>query len=339
MRAVVFRGPGRPLEGDHWPTPAPGRGQLLIRVKACGICGSDLHAVESERTPKNIVMGHEMGGIIAALGEGVDRWHVGQRVAPLSQISCGQCAACRSNRSSDCAKLEIIAFNPRYNGGYAEYVIVGEGDVLPLPDSVGFDEAAVLEPLAVGLDAVRRAKLQVSEAVLILGAGPIGLAIAIWARFFGAAHIVVSEPHAHRRALALQVGATAVIDPAAETELLTAVLARTGSPVAVLFEAVGLPGMVRTCIELAAPRSRVVFAGFCQTPETLDVYDCTFKALELIFPFGYSVADYAFILTAIGQGRVSAKPLISHRISLDEVPAMFESLRHPTDHCKVIVEP
>jgi (R,R)-butanediol dehydrogenase/meso-butanediol dehydrogenase/diacetyl reductase len=284
-------------------------------------------------------MGHELGGVIAELGPGDTRWRVGQRVAPLSQISCGSCTACLARHNSECERIEIVAYNPRFNGGYAEYAIVGSADALPLPEEIGFDEAAVLEPLAVGLDAVRRARLTANEAVLIVGAGPIGLTLAQWTRFFGCAQVIVSEPNPWRRELALQMGATAVIDPST-TEGVGAEFERlAGQRPSVIFEAVGVPGMIQRCIELAAPRTRLVIAGACQEPEIIDSFKCTFKALELIFPFGYSVEDYAFILELMRQRRITARPLISHHITLEELPAMFEALRRPTEQIKVIVEP
>jgi 2-desacetyl-2-hydroxyethyl bacteriochlorophyllide A dehydrogenase len=284
-------------------------------------------------------MGHEMGGVIAELGPGVSGWSVGERVAPLSQVSCGRCGACLGGRHSECAALEIIALNPRYNGGFAEYVVVGAADMVRLPDSVGFDEAALLEPLAVGLDAVRRARLHGNEAVLIVGGGPIGLTLALWSRFFGATQVVVSEPNAHRRSIALRLGATAVIDPAAQPDVIAAFHASAQQYPTVIFEAVGLPGFMQKCIDLAQPRSRLVIAGACQQPEMILGMSCTLKALDLIFPFGYSVEDYAWILELMRQRRIDARPLISHRIGLKELPDMFETLRRPRDECKVIVEP
>jgi 2-desacetyl-2-hydroxyethyl bacteriochlorophyllide A dehydrogenase len=339
MKVAVYKARGQPLVLEDWPRPKPAAGQVLVRVKACGICGSDLHASQAQQTPCNIVMGHELGGVIAELGPDDTRWRVGQRVAPLSQISCGACTACLAGHYSECEQIEIVAFNPRFNGGYAEYVIVGSADILPLPDEVGFDEAAALEPLAVGLDAVRRARLTVNEVVLIAGAGPIGLTLAQWACFFGCAHVIVSEPNPRRRELALQMGATAAIDPSTTEDVGAAFRRLTGQQPSVIFEAVGVPGMIRRCIELAAPRTRLVIAGACQEPEIIDSFKCTLKALELIFPFGYSVEDYVFILELIRQRRIAAHPLISHHIPLEELPAMFEALRRPTDQIKVIVEP
>jgi (R,R)-butanediol dehydrogenase/meso-butanediol dehydrogenase/diacetyl reductase len=339
MRAVIFKSHRLPLELGEWPKPTPREGQVLVQVKACGICGSDLHAAHAESTPVDIVMGHELGGVVSAVGPGVTRCRVGDRVAPLSQISCGRCPACAANRHSECVNLEIIALNPKYNGGFAEYVVVGEADIVPIPDEVGFDQAALLEPLAVSLDAVRRARLGVNEVVLIVGGGPIGLTLALWSRFFGAAHVVVSEPNAHRRQLASKLGATAVIDPSQESDLRSAFITRAGRPASILFEAVGAPGFVQRCIDLAEPRSRLVIAGACQSPEQITAMSCTLKALDLIFPFGYSVEDYGFILECMRQRRIDARALISHRIGLDRVPAMFETLRRPNDECKVIVEP
>jgi len=339
MRAVVFRGPQQPLQLSTWPTPVAARGQVLIEVRACGICGSDLHAAQNYGTPVDIVMGHELGGVVAAVGSADSRWCVGDRVAPLSQISCGECSACLAGCSSECTALEIIALNPRYNGGFAEYVLVGERDIVPIPEFVAFDDAALLEPLAVGLDAVRRARLGTDEATLIVGGGPIGQAIALWCRFFGATFVVVSEPSVLRRNIAMRLGATHAVDAAAPAQLAELYVAATQRQPTAVFEAVGMPGFIQRAIDVAAPRSRVVVAGACQSPETLLGMSATLKSLDLIFPFGYSVSDYTFIIECLQQRRIDPRPMISHRVSLDQLPAFFELLKLPYEASKVIVRP
>ncbi|CAB1079410.1 hypothetical protein JY97_10595 [Alkalispirochaeta odontotermitis] len=339
MKAAVYKAKNQPLVIEDIPRPVPGPGQVLVQVKACGICGSDIHASEADWTPTDIVMGHEFSGVVAELGDGVDGWCIGQRVVPLPQISCGKCAACAAGSASDCENLEIIDYNPKYNGGYAEYIVVGQADMLALPPEIGFEEAAALEPLAVALDSVRRAKLQIGDAVLIVGAGPIGLAIAQWTKYFGIAHVVVSEMNPRRLEIAQKMGATAIIDAGQETDVIAAFETESGTRPGIIFEAVGVPGLIQRCIEMAKPRTKIVVVGVCQQADLFEPLQCTLKALDLIFPFGYSVSDYEFILELMQQGRITASPLISHKISLEQLPEMFEKLRKPADECKVIVQP
>jgi (R,R)-butanediol dehydrogenase/meso-butanediol dehydrogenase/diacetyl reductase len=279
MRTAVYKAKGQPLVLEDIPIPRPGPGQVLVKVKACGICGSDVHAVNADWTPVNIVMGHEFSGVVAAIGEGVKGCRVGDRVLPLPQVSCGRCTACLSGNTFECTLWEPIDYNPKYNGGYAEYVVVGELDAVALPDNIDFVAAASLQPMAVGLNAVRRAGLTIDDQVLIIGGGPIGLGIAQWARSFGIAHVVLSEILGNRREVALQMGATAVIDPTQDKDVSAAFEHLTGKQPTTIFEAVGIPGMIQRCVEMADPGTKIIVVGMCQ--ET----DQAFRTdIPLLFP-------------------------------------------------------
>lgn len=339
MKAVVYVKKSSPLVLKELPKPEPGPGQIRIQVKACGVCGSDIHASEADWTPTNIVMGHEFAGLVDAVGEDVTRWRPGDRVAPLAQISCGSCAACRAADDRPCENPEVIDYNPKRGGAYAEYTIVGARDALPLPDKLSFEEAAAIEPLAVGLDAVRRTRLTEEDSVLIIGGGPIGLSITQWARFFGARDVVVSELNPARLEIAKAMKATGTIDASSSPDTIQAYLELTGRKPSVIIEAVGVPGMIQRCIEMAEPESRIVVVGVCQATDTFEPMQCILKSLTLIFAYGYSTDDYAYIIELLGDGQLTAKPLISHRVSLDELPEAFEALRKPQDQIKVIVEP
>jgi 2-desacetyl-2-hydroxyethyl bacteriochlorophyllide A dehydrogenase len=340
MNAARLELKNAPLHVVNMPVPKPGVGQVLIRVHACGVCGSDLHAAQADWTPTPIVMGHEYSGEVAALGPGVDQLRIGERVAPLSQITCGHCVWCHSGRSAQCPDFELVGFSRHYNGGYAEYVLASAHEVLRLPDEVSFAEAAALEPLAVGLDAVRHGGMRSGDQVLIIGGGPIGLCVATWARFCGGAHVVVSEPNTVRREKALQMGATHVIDPDSEGDVVSAFRERAGVLPNIIVEAVGRPGMISACIDLAPQRAMIIVVGLCQEVDSFEPRKAVFKSLSMTFPSGYSLTDYAFILQMLQQGRVRAAPIISHRISLDALPEMFAAMQSaPTDQIKVIVEP
>lgn len=339
MKAAVYVKKSSPLVLKELPKPNPGPGQIRVRVKACGVCGSDIHASEADWTPTNIIMGHEFAGVVDAIGEGVTRWRSGDRVAPLAQISCGHCDACLAGNEHPCENPETIDYNPRHGGAYAEYTIVGARDALSLPDSLGFEEAAAVEPLAVGLDAARRAQLTADDSVLIIGGGPIGLSITQWARFFGARDVVVSELNAARLKIAEAMNATGTIDASSSPDTIQAFFEMTGQKPTVIIEAVGIPGMIQRCIEMAEPDTRIVVVGVCQATDTFEPMQCILKSLSLIFAYGYSTDDYAYIIELLGSEQLTAKPLISHRVSLDELPAAFESLRKPGDQIKVIVEP
>ena len=339
MKVAVYKKKNQPLEIENWAIPTPGPYELLIKVKACGICGSDIHAAQADWTPENVVMGHEFAGEVAAIGEKVSRWKVGDKVVPLSQISCGECATCLAGDNDHCEVIRYTLADPEYNGGYAEYCRVGEADTLALPAGMSFEEAAVVEPLAVGLDAIRRCNLKGDDAVLVIGAGPIGLTLVQWARHFGCAHVVVSERNDARLKLALEMGATATIDATLVDDIAAEYFRLTGEHPSVIIEAVGVRGMIQQCIEIAEPKTRLVIVGACQETDHFEPLQCIMKELELIFTFGYATSDYQQILQLISDKKIVAAPLVSHTISLDELPVMFEQMKAPTDQIKVIVRP
>ena len=339
MKSVVFKEISQPLVIEERPQPSPGPHQLLLKVKAVGICGSDLHASEEEWMPKDVVMGHEFAGEVVAVGDAVTDWHVGDRALPMVNVVCGKCENCRRKHWSDFANLQEIGFNAGHDGAYAEYVIVSAPNCLRMPDNLSYDDAAVIEPLAVGYDTVRRCELKMDDAVLVIGAGPVGLAITQWCKHFGVTDVVVSELNTARLALAEKMGATHTIDGNQHADPVEEFERLTGRQPTVIVEAVGIPGMIQRCIAMAPKESRIVVVGLCMKPDQFEPMQCILKSLKLIFAFGYSVEDYAEIVKLLGQGRITAKPLISHRIGLEELPAMFESMRRPTDQIKVIVKP
>jgi threonine dehydrogenase-like Zn-dependent dehydrogenase len=180
MRAAVFKGAGHPLVVEQVADPTPGEGQLVVEVAYCGICGTDLHSTREgpAMVPCNSVLGHEFVGEVAATGAGLEQaWRQGDRVCALPFLSCGRCAACLCGRPFECAGLSCIGIDAP--GGFAEYVLTSEGNTLRLPDTLATADAALIEPLAVGLHAVRVGGLQAGQRVLITGAGPIGLAAAL----------------------------------------------------------------------------------------------------------------------------------------------------------------
>ena len=339
MKAAVFKETGKPLVIEEVPKPKPEEGELLVRVRTCGICGSDIHATEAGQLEPNTVMGHEFAGEVVEIGVGAEGdWLIGDRVIGLAEeISCGNCVKCKAGDDSECENKKLFSFTPEINGAYSEFIRIGAASVIKVPDAISFEEAALVEPLAVGLEAIRRANLKVRENILIVGAGPIGLAIVHWGRFFGCGNVVVSEKISHRLSLAKTMGATAVIDANREEDVIAAYKRITGTTPDVIFEAVGIPGMIQQCIEMAQPGTRIVVTGVCHGQDTFQPRGAVWKSLDLLFASQYSKEDFQFTLDMMGQGRINPKPLISHCVSLDDLPETFEALRHPSDQCKVIV--
>jgi (R,R)-butanediol dehydrogenase/meso-butanediol dehydrogenase/diacetyl reductase len=216
------------------PDPVPGKGQMVLRVLACGICGSDLHVHERGLLRAGSIMGHEFAGEIVETGQG---FRAGEHVCALPALSCGACQRCRSGLGAYCEKQRSLGLGLA-PGAFAEYVTVAAHETLRLPEAVGAQAGALVEPLAVGLHAVRVARLRPGDRCLILGGGPIGLGALLWARYFGAGDVIVCERAPARIRLAEALGASAAVPP----EALDETVARRfpGGP-PIVIEAVGGP--------------------------------------------------------------------------------------------------
>ncbi len=344
MKAAVYDAPGLPLRIAERPDPRPRPGQAVIKVRACGVCGSDLHATtpEADLARRGAVLGHEVTGEIVEIGpDPVGNWSVGDRVYVMPVGSCGRCPHCRLDRPEECPDQRTFgALGPdEPDGAYAEYLTVSLSDLLAVPDGVGMDVAALCEPLATGLLCVRQASMEIGDRLLILGAGPIGLAAAVWARFFGARRVVVSERVEYRRELARHLGATDTIEAGSGTDVGARFAALTGAEPDAVIEAVGRPGMLNAAIAAVRPQGTVVTGGVCMEPDSFDHLLAYYKEPQVRTARVYTKAENRFILEMIAAGRIDPAPMISHRIGLDDLPDAFEALRTPTDQCKVMVMP
>ena len=335
MRAAVLQGKGEPLSVEDVADPAPADGQLLVRVGACGICGSDLHIADAAERPGH-VLGHEFAGEVVALGRSVTGWAEGERVAVFPLAGCGACSACLAGRPSRCRTWELVGGS--LPGAYAEYVAVAPRQAYRLPESVDARHGALVEPLAVALHAWDRTAAATGEAVLVLGGGPVGQAVALWARPFGASDVVVSDPVAHRRQLAERVGATATLDPVA-VDVREAFADLTGAPPKVVIECVGIPGMIQSAFDVVDADGRVTVVGMCIAPDQILPTTAMRKELATQFVLFYTEADFSLALRSLERGRIDPSPLLTDVVDLDGLPARFEALKHPTTECKVVVEP
>jgi (R,R)-butanediol dehydrogenase/meso-butanediol dehydrogenase/diacetyl reductase len=339
MRAAVFHAAGEPLAIEEVSKPKATALDLVLQVKSCGICGSDLHiAGVAGALPKGTIMGHEFAGEVVEVGpEARDRWKVGDRVVSMPFFSCGSCRACLSGDGIQCSDIKNTGLGAEA-GAFAEYVRVGDDESLCLPDSVSWREGALVEPLSVGLHAVNEAALPSGANVLIIGAGPVGLSTALWARFLGARSVVVAEKLKGRLALAEKLGATAVIDASKET-VAQAFQKEVGAPPDAIFECVGLPGLIQQCIDLAPARGRVVVAGVCVQPDTFVPVTAILKEICFKFVLGYRKQDFKFTVDMLDAKRIRAEAMVTDSVDLDGLPAAFEALKEPTQQCKVVLEP
>ena len=341
MRAAVFREMSKPLVVETVTDPEPGPNDIVLKVRNCGICGSDLHMTEPTSImplAQGSVMGHEFAGEVVAVGRNVTHlWKSGDRVAGFPTICCGEHTPCISlaDRRKICGKGLTIGLGQSH-GAYAEYVRLGSSSGFRLPDSVSFREGAMVEPLAVGLHAVDMARMPRGATVLVIGAGPVGLAVILWAKFLGARHVIVSERAEVRKQMAARFGATDAIDP---SQPLTAQVEKiAGDGPDIIFECVGAPGLINQTMMEAPRGARIVVAGVCQQPDTIMPLMGIVKELEMQFVLGYRPADFDYVIAMIASDRVDVTPMVTDIVDLDTLPSAFEALRKPSHQCKVMLE-
>lgn len=340
MKAVVFKGIGKDLQVEDLPMPKAGPGELVFKVEACGICGSDLHGAEAPGfLQPDQVIGHEYAGTVVEIGPGVGpEWQIGDRLIAIPAKPCGACPACQGGKYDKCDSLILQGYDPRMPGAYAEYSACLAPLAMKLPKDFDARDAALIEPLCVGLNAYRAAQAAPGATVMIVGAGVIGLAVAIAARFFGAGNVVIAEMVPSRMERAKQIGADLVIDAAQCANPVAECQKLTGQAPSVIFECVGRP-MIQKLIDMAPMGAHLVMVGTGMQPEQMTVLPAAMKRLRMTFTLGYEPADFGFMLRMLANGRISAKHLVTGTVSLDQLPEMFAKLQKPNDHCKVMIVP
>ena len=359
MRAVVTRRAG--LAVDTVPDPVPGPGEVLVRTIACGICGSDLHALRHGPAlvgamhelgarkvmdpGRDVVFGHEFAAEVLDWGPATER-----RLAAGTPV----CSVPLLPRPDGVA---AIGFSNDVPGGYGERMVLADELLLQIPNGLAPALAALTEPMAVGVHAVGLASLAARDVPLVIGCGPVGLAVIAALKLRGAAPIVAADFSPARRALAERMGADLVVDPArtspyaswrevavaatpaeAAPESFLAPVERPLRP-AVVFECVGVPGVVEQIVRGAPPYARVVVVGVCMERDSFQPFLALGKELSLRFAFYYTPVEYAETLMAIAEGRIDVAPLVTGRVGLDGVPGAFAELANPERHAKILIEP
>lgn len=323
---------------DDVPDPVPEAGQVLVGVRACGICGSDLHFAAhgahvlqmSDRVAggaggmhvdlnHDVFMGHEFSAEVLEAGPGTETHPPGTLVTSLPVLLSAK-------------GVEPIVYSNSTIGGYAERMLLSAPLLLPVPNGLDFKHAALTEPMAVGLHAVNKSNIAPGETALVIGCGPIGIAIIAALRARGAENVVASDFSPKRRELAAAMGAHQTLDAA------------QGSPFdsvkpAVVFEAVGVPGIIDDVLLRARPGTRLVVAGVCMQPDTVHPFFAIAKEINVQFVLAYTPEEFTDSLRALAEGDIDVSPLITGEVGLDGVGAAFDELADPERHCKVLVTP
>ncbi|MBM4336734.1 MAG: zinc-binding dehydrogenase [Deltaproteobacteria bacterium] len=334
MRAVVQHGP-RDLRVEELPLAAPRPGEVLVRVRATGICGSDLHFWKHATYGSGVVLGHEVAGELAAVGEGVRGLAPGALGAVHTGAPCGRCERCRAGLGSHC-RDGISLGNGKGIGGLAEFVAVPA--VCFIPVSGGLDPGALCfaEPLANGLRCLDHPEVRQAKSALVIGAGPIGLSCLAAARVYGVSDVWVVEGRARRREAALRLGAERVLDPAEDVR--AEVARRFGPGPELVIEAVGLPETIERAQRLVRPRGTVFLMGLCLDELPMRPIRWLLNELTLRSSLGCELEEHRRAVELIGSGAIDAAPLITRRIALSEAPEAFAALAAGADEIKVVVE-
>lgn len=339
MKSALFVETGAPLQITEVKTPTAEPGRLVFRVNACGICGSDLHAVKAQGVlDPGVVLGHEYSGEVVEVGAGVKGWCPGDRLIAYPGMPCEACVSCMQGRYTKCKDFVMQGFDLRMPGAYAEYSTCVAEYALKVPDNLSDTEAATIEPLAVGLNAWKRAEVKDGSNVLILGAGVIGLAVTKWARFFGAATVGISEMVPARIERAGKVGVDVVINAADCADPVAEYKRQTGNTPTVIFECIGRP-IIDKMIAMAPSDAHLVLVGTGMQPENFTVVSAALKRLRMTFTVAYRPTDFGLVLQLLAAGRITIAPLITGTVTLTDLPQMFELLSSPNEHCKVLVTP
>lgn len=343
MKALVYTKPYC-FEYSDFPEPKAGDDDVMIRVKACGICGSDVHGSTGKtgRRIPPLIMGHEAAGIVEDTGKNVKDFEKGQRVCFDSTVYCNQCQACQIGFYNRCEHRQVLGVSTpdfKRHGAFAEYVAVPQWIVSKIPDNLSFTHAALLEPVSIGVHAANRAPLSADDTVLIIGAGTIGLFVLQAARLKGVNRIFVADINEFRLDVAKKLGADEVINPE-KSALKETVLKKTDNKgVNASFEVVGYSRTFQDAVSVTKMGGHLVAVGNLEKKAEFDLQQ--FIASELTFTGSYaSSGEFHDCIDLVASGKINVEPLISDVLPLKDGPKAFERLLKAEENLlKIVLEP
>jgi 2-desacetyl-2-hydroxyethyl bacteriochlorophyllide A dehydrogenase len=336
MKAVIFESQGQAVVRDL-DYPKPKKGEVTIRVAVCGLCATDVHFYHGTFLTKfPFVPGHEFAGEIVEVGEGVEGFAQGEHVTVDPSLNCGHCYFCLNDHANHC--LNMQGLGTTRNGGFAEFVAAPAGNVYHLADQLPFEQAALTEPLACVVYGVRRLSLRPGSEVLIFGAGPMGSLLLQVLRQSGGARVVVVDLLGDRLDLARTLGAAETVVGGAGQEEKLKELAPLGFDAVV--EATGVPKVAEAALSYVKPTGKLLFFGVNPPDATVrfSPFEIYRRDIEVIGSFAAPHIFYPAI-NLLEQGRIQTKPLISHRLSLDEFPKALEMVQSKTQSRKIVFIP
>jgi propanol-preferring alcohol dehydrogenase len=331
MKAAIFHAPHQPLTVEDIPAPAPGAGEILVKVAGCGVCHTDLHYLDHDvptfKKPP-LVLGHEVSGLVAAFGPGADRAGLreGDRVLLPAVYGCGHCRMCRLGRENICENL--VMFGNHVDGGYAEFMLAPAREAILLPAEIPLVEGAIIADATTTPyhAVVNRGRVLPGDSVVVFGCGGIGLNIVQIAAALGG-RVVAVDLSEQKLQWARRFGAEAAINAQTVERVEKEVRKLTGGGADVVFEAIGNPATQAQAAACARPGGRVVLVGFSEKPMTLDSGRVMFREIEVVGSLGCRAVDYPRVLELARQGKIKVEELVTARFPLADINAAFDALR------------
>lgn len=343
MKAAVLR--NGEIVVEELPDPVPGDGQVLVEPIACGICGSDLHAVDHAHElvasakaagvpgftygldpDRDVVMGHELACRVVELGRGVTEVSEGGEYAAMPVLNTP-------------AGPVVTGYNNEFPGGYSSLMLTSPSSLVTVPNGLDPALAALTEPMAVGLHAVNESSVGAGRAAIVIGSGPVGLAIIASLAATGIEPIIASDFSPTRRRVASSMGAHVAVDPSHASPFDAWRSNGDGVTPPVVFEAVGVPGMIDQVMADAPDRTEIVVAGVCIPPDTFRPTTGIYKHLALKFVLGWTPDEFVASLDNLAEGRIDGSVLVTGEVGIDGVPQAFADLADPEQHVKILVRP
>ena len=337
MKAAVYQG-SQQLIIEDIPIPEPGPGEILVKVGYSAICGTDVHAFLYDIAPPGAVMGHEFSGSVVAIGSGVNRWKIGDRlVGGGGNPPPGMEAPLRRQQQYN---YRLEGFADDRKRGYAEYTILTEWAPSPIPENVTDLQATLVEPCAVVVRAVRLSRMMLGDTVAVLGAGPIGVLCMQAAQAAGARKVIVSEPSEARRNVALSLGADAVVDPTKEDPVEAIISLTDDSGPHVVYECAAAKPTLQTAFDVVRKQGNVMLVALAWEEVPLLPVDWAGKEVNFNTTFGSEAYDWTIAMDLISQGKVNVDPLIldADIIDIEDIQQAFEALCQPSTQVQMVVK-
>ncbi|MDQ6693170.1 MAG: alcohol dehydrogenase catalytic domain-containing protein [Chloroflexota bacterium] len=326
MHALIWHGP-YDMRVEEVARPQPGPGEVLVQVKAVGICGSDIHGYTgaSGRRTEGMVMGHEFAGVISELGPGATGVNLGQRVAVNPLLYCGECDQCRAGREQTCRKRKTIGVNTGLNGGFAEYVVAPARNAIPLADGTTFGEGTMAEPLGVGLRAAAMSDPHPGVPMAVLGGGTIGLCTLLACKLRGAEPVFVTDVAPHKLTMIRRLGGEPL--NSREIDFLAAAKEATGGEgFTRIIDAVAISATIQQALPALTPAGTLTLVGLATPQVSIGLYDMVPQERTIKSAYAYSAAEYRQAVELINSREVDVRPMLEEQVSLLDAPGMFKRM-------------